>query len=404
MNAQDFGRKVHRLRRERGMSQVDLGGGSYTGSYISYLENDRRRPTPQVAEFLAERLGVSTSDLGFSQQDTSEVDLQVTQLLMQAERALDGRDIEMAVSAATDASERAQRADRRWEALHLKARALEADMVFNQAADLSLQLADDPAVRRSGPLRAEALVIGCRSLRALGRLTESVSAGQRALSYVEGTPNLEVWALLQLVAAMAELGESPSVLAPYARRLEAGRVTLPSGHLRGRVAWTLGSLAYLAQKPSEGERYYVEAVSLISREVDLTLWGRLHRAIASARLDRDDDTAVHEELRRARQALEFTGRVSDLVELSVDEARLAFLQGRLDEAEATVRRCLAHSVMSIPFVGRANARELLGRVLRRRGRWAEAREAYVGAARDFEEMGATAKALSTWRAAATIPG
>ena len=60
----EFGQLLRQARRSRKMSQVELGAGRYTGSYISHLESGRRTPTPDVIDFLARRLGVSPLEWG----------------------------------------------------------------------------------------------------------------------------------------------------------------------------------------------------------------------------------------------------------------------------------------------------------------------------------------------------
>src|SRR5216110_1257296 len=59
----DFGRRLRRLRTERGLSQRDLAGGLVSPSYVSLLESGARVPALEVAMRLAGTLGVPVGAL-----------------------------------------------------------------------------------------------------------------------------------------------------------------------------------------------------------------------------------------------------------------------------------------------------------------------------------------------------
>ena len=98
-----------------------------------------------------------------------------------------------------------------------------------------------------------------------------------------------------------------------------------------------------------------------------------------------------------------TGRITDLVELWVDSARLSFLEGNLDVALVRVRGALDHDALRVPCPPRAAAYELLGEILMAQGDSAGARAAFRAVATDYEAMGAKTRALDAWRRAATVP-
>ena len=54
-----FGRRLRRLRRERGLSQRQLSGPGVSYAYISRLEAGARRPSVKAIRLLARKLGVS---------------------------------------------------------------------------------------------------------------------------------------------------------------------------------------------------------------------------------------------------------------------------------------------------------------------------------------------------------
>ena len=63
-----LGQKIRRLRRERKMTQVDLGQGTVTASMISQIEADRALPSAALLKDIADRLGV---DISYFESDMS---------------------------------------------------------------------------------------------------------------------------------------------------------------------------------------------------------------------------------------------------------------------------------------------------------------------------------------------
>ncbi|NEA05544.1 helix-turn-helix transcriptional regulator, partial [Streptomyces sp. SID10116] len=59
----EIGRRVLRLRGERGLTQRQLAEPAYTAAYVSTLESGRVRPSEAALRHLAERLGVSYEEL-----------------------------------------------------------------------------------------------------------------------------------------------------------------------------------------------------------------------------------------------------------------------------------------------------------------------------------------------------
>jgi tetratricopeptide (TPR) repeat protein len=58
-SSDSFGSRLKALRVEKGMTQEGLGGGRYSGAYISQLETGRRAPSSSLVAFMAERLEVN---------------------------------------------------------------------------------------------------------------------------------------------------------------------------------------------------------------------------------------------------------------------------------------------------------------------------------------------------------
>ncbi len=400
-----FGARVRELRRIRGLTQAELGGDAYTGSYISYLESGRRTPTEDVARYIARKLAVDPSELGIGGAASMSTDLTIVSQLMLADRHLHTGEWDEALAKARSAetvARSAGRLDRAWEARFVQCRVLIESEQFVEGAELALELADDAAFNSASVVQGEALTLAARGMRSVGRLHEAL---QHATAALECAPDVSrrAEALLQVTAARAVLGDPYSEWSDAVEALEATAQELNPGHLLGRVYWTLGNVYHHQGDAERGERRHGQAAQLITASVDLTLWSRLHRVIAHHRLRRGVTDGVAEQLAQAENAMTLTGRITDLVELWVDSARLSFLEGNLDVALVRVRGALDHDALRVPCPPRAAAYELLGEILMAQGDSAGARAAFRAVATDYEAMGAKTRALDAWRRAATVP-
>lgn len=55
----DFGERLRKRRRERGISQTEASTGIVTASFLSLIESGKRTPSPKVAAALAARVGIA---------------------------------------------------------------------------------------------------------------------------------------------------------------------------------------------------------------------------------------------------------------------------------------------------------------------------------------------------------
>ena len=203
----EFGRRLRRARLDAGLSQLELAGDAYTNSYVSYLESGRRAPTHEVAEYLAARLGLTPAALGFTNGEATDLDARITHELLMGDKAIGRHEWAAALAAAGRAARLAEqlpRADRRWEAGHLRCRTLLESGDFEAAGELAHELALDPVAALSPLLSAEALTLAARALRGSGRLVDAAAAAEAALTAPGIDDTLEGDALLHLVPARAE--------------------------------------------------------------------------------------------------------------------------------------------------------------------------------------------------------
>ncbi|MER5749276.1 helix-turn-helix domain-containing protein [Streptomyces sp. NPDC002088] len=81
-----IGRRVQRLRSERGLTQRQLAEPTYTPAYISTLEAGRVRPSDEALRHIAERLGVDFGELATGRSARLVTDLRLR--LTEAQRTL----------------------------------------------------------------------------------------------------------------------------------------------------------------------------------------------------------------------------------------------------------------------------------------------------------------------------
>ena|SRR6266571_1068105 len=60
---ESIGNRLHRLRRERGLSQRDISSAGVSYAYISRIEAGARTPSVKAIRLLAEKLGISVEYL-----------------------------------------------------------------------------------------------------------------------------------------------------------------------------------------------------------------------------------------------------------------------------------------------------------------------------------------------------
>ncbi|GII62231.1 transcriptional regulator [Sphaerisporangium krabiense] len=73
---EDIGRRVHRLRTARGLTQRDLAEPNYTAGYVSSVESGRRTPSGDALRHFAARLGVSEDELALGRPVDPAIELE----------------------------------------------------------------------------------------------------------------------------------------------------------------------------------------------------------------------------------------------------------------------------------------------------------------------------------------
>ncbi len=409
LTATQFGQLLRERRRSQKLSQAELGGDRYSGSYISHLESGRRTPTPEVIDFLARRLGVSPLEWGvrthFDKAATLRAEVEpdpvsVEELLV-AERAWYERDWQSAEAHARRAAVGAEASGdtiRHWEALYVVAQSRFANGEFDEAARIAQEISEFQACRDYAVARAQSLSLSSVANRAGSRLGWAIADGARAVEAASSAPPIILSeALMALVSALSEAGHTTGEIEVYLQRLDELAPRLTANHSRGVLEWTIGTAAYKAGNAEEGRKRYESARTLISPQRDLRLWLRFHRSYANCRLDVGITEEVAELLRISATGLEIIGNNFDVVELRQAKARLALVAGDPAGAAARIQDLLDDPVLGNPEYRQGMSEWILATALRQLGRLGEAADHYGAAGELLQADGRLKLALEAFR-------
>jgi len=405
-----FGARLRATRKRLGLSQAELGGDRYTGSYISHLESGRRAATADVIEFLAMRMGVTSDELGMEPALPEPLDnvddTHALEHLLVAERAWHDRDWvtagELATRAAATALQSGQPV-RHWQALYVQTQAALAEGDYADAIHYAEQLANHQVAAGSSTLRAQALCLSATAHRVGDELPMAlVHAGQAVELAHDAPPIVLADALMCLISAALESGRPTAESDRLCRRLEDVSLHVESGHARGVIYWALGTAAYKAGNVTKGLELHDLAMELLSPRRDLRMWLRLNRSAATCRLDAGITDGVQELLEVARSGLSLIGSLFDVFELRHAEAKLVLLQGHPDEAASLVNALLADPAMRPAVLTNGRAEELLAEIELDLGRIPQARQAYIRAAGRYGTQEQYRQANQCWQRAADL--
>lgn len=394
----ELGYRIRELRKMRGLSQVELGGDRYSGSYISHIESGRRQATPEVLGYLATQLGLPPHE--FAPDDGGASDAELAGLLSAARRLHSVHEWDAAVRVAEQAVQLASRDDRelrRWEAEILLAEMMRASARYLEAAELAVELTGRPVVAEVPELLADAHNLASRAYRAAGRLGASVDQGQRAVAFGNQiSPGLLSTALVVLLSALlvsGRLGEA----AQYEGRLREMVPRLNDADA-ANATWVLGNASFLRGDTAQGLEWHRQANELTDPHVDPHAWARLRQATAyyvvMAGVDVETAQVWYDQ---SAPIITLLGTSGDLADMRLVQGHLLRHSGQVDQA-AELLQLLAEDAASLDDARlAAEVYEGLGQARESQGDLPKARAAYRSAAEKFEAAGAPERAVSAWR-------
>src|SRR5687767_2703505 len=72
-----FGERLRKMRLDRGMTQLQLGGRRFTAAYVSQLESGKRTPSPAALRYFARRLETDPDELATGRRRDLEPELEL---------------------------------------------------------------------------------------------------------------------------------------------------------------------------------------------------------------------------------------------------------------------------------------------------------------------------------------
>jgi tetratricopeptide (TPR) repeat protein len=403
-----LGQRLRQARVARGLTQSELADKRFSKQYVSQLERDQLRPTPETLNWLAERLGVDASylDTGVDGRDRERVESAVSR----AEAAVQAHDYAEAIGvlaevkgslppdSAADLELRALLAES-WarmyigemrEALPLLARAREIaeDSVFSDVdrAEVLFRLGCCryrlTSVSTALALFTEALELAERSGIPCDRLRSRIF-GWRSRCYRRQRD----WeAASEDVERALELAEA----------LEDPRATADAYFLGALVAERRGQWVAARSYAEKAKRLYEEIDDRANTGKLLTTLGGLTFLLGKP----DDSIPLFKQAFAV--ALE-VGSDADAAQAVSSLAQVHLRTGEVELAEQQARHALELLADRVDFIDEiGNAQLVLGRSLLEQGELEEAAEKFRAAEASFDQLSSASHKAAAWTAQAEL--
>lgn len=338
-----IGRRLRRLRHERGLSQRELAGPGVSYAYISRIEAGARRPSVKALRMLARKLGVSADYLetGSELRESDERELRIA-------------DAELELRLA----EQPQEAEARLASLRDEAVAA-GDAVAASRASLALGLAAvskgdaTAAVERleggletfdvSPSARPDVFAALGKVYSASGSPEKAIELFERCLEEVASSAPEDLAAQVRYTSylsyALTDRGELDGAQRVLDGALERAE-PMTDAYSRVRLYWSLARLAELQGKPAAALDYIRRATALLNVTDDTLHLARAHLLCGSIMLSQGRvEGAVHH-FGLAESLFGPNPKPEDRANLWTNLARLAIRLGQADEAVARARSAL----------------------------------------------------------------
>lgn len=340
-----IGQRLKRLRLERNLSQRELAAPGVSYAYISRIEAGTRQPSVKALRRLATNLGVTADYL-----ETG------SQLAPEEHRELRLADLELALRLGDPAGVKHDLGALLQEAVAagdqaaaLRARFALASVAGEEAEwSTAVELLEDALEgEHFAPVdRYEIYAYLGRAYAFSGRVHDAVELFERCIDGVGnagGDPALEArYATLLSYALtdMGELGRAEDVVANALARLDETH----DPYMRVRLYWSMARLAH-----AEGHAFVAlnnvrKAIALLQATDDTLHLARAHILASGITLAREDADGAETHLDKAEHLLTTPAAAVDMVEITLQRARIAALRGQGAQTVALARRAIELNV------------------------------------------------------------
>ncbi|MER8096446.1 helix-turn-helix domain-containing protein [Streptomyces goshikiensis] len=344
--SQTLGSRIRRLRREAGLSQMDLAGENLSPSYISLLEAGKRTPSPEVLEQIAARLGCAPGQLlellAPERHETLQTDLRYAEISLRngdPKTALD------TYSAVRDKAAAAGQDGIRLTAEYGVAQALEHDGRLEEAADRYQALLDHAGYGQSLIPRLAVAVALCRCYRETGDLAHAIDLANATLEEARAlrlTPTvLGVELLATLVGLYCERGDLHRAAALARTAIEEAE-GIDDRKALGAAYWNAGVVAHRGGASADALLLLERALAIYSEGDDARALSRLRNAYASVLMQSEsgDIAEAKSQLVRSAETLADHGSTVDMAYCQTALARACLLESDPRQAGEHARRAL----------------------------------------------------------------
>jgi transcriptional regulator with XRE-family HTH domain len=336
-----IGKRLKRLRLERGLSQRELAAPGVSYAYISRIEAGTRQPSVKALRRLAAKLDVSAEYLETGSQLAPDEQREL--LLSDLELALRLGDpqgaeapLEALVADAVAAGDRAAALRGR---VALAALAMERSE-WAKAARLLEAALEGEAFAPVEHFEIYSYLGRCYA--SSGRPQEAVALYERcmaALDEADGDTTLEARYATQLSYALSDMGElarAEEVVAHALAKLDDTH----DPYMRVRLYWSMARLAHVEGRASVALGNVRKAIALLQATDDTLHLARAHILAGVISITRGDADGAEGHLDKAEQLLGAPAATQDVVEIAIQRARIAALRGNGEAAAAFARRAL----------------------------------------------------------------
>ncbi|GHF01834.1 helix-turn-helix domain-containing protein [Streptomyces fumanus] len=394
-----FGRRLKRLRLERGLSQASLVGDGMSTGYLSRLESGERRPTERAVAYLAERLGVDPSALTGPDRSRS-----LTGVLAAVASAPPGVDDTAAISRAVEEDPGDDPAAR-WQALWLLSRAAGREGDYQREHALLEELIELSDRLGAAELRARSRVRYARCTRALGDMRAAEPAAVEALAIARAeqlSASDTTAALMVLISIETELGRLETA-GRHVAELERDLLPGAAPAQAAEALWTAAMVSNRQGDHATAQARLETALELLQGKDDPVLWTRLRAAATAAALQMSPPrvAAAGRWLGEAASVLDLIGTPLQIQELRALQAHLAFHQGDFDRARALSRALLGDEDLRLSYRDRVRLRVLDGQLAILAGRVDEGIAVLQRLGREATESRNLDLAAHIWQSLAT---
>lgn len=286
-----FGNRLRAERLSRGLTQEQLGGPECSHSYVSLLERGVREPSMEILGGLARRLGLPPGELEQWALQPTVQDQEYSLAALHAWCAWDVRDYESAASHALVAAQFAR--ESRKDATVCEMNLLRAECLtrlgrHEQGRNLVNLLLANTLTSGNAGLRSEAHQLSARMSLAEQSFRGAAAQAQEGLTQgavLSEDSTVRLSALHLVIRALLSEGHKEAAW----RHCElASDDVVPErvpAHLRGRLAWVVGDVAFARGQAGRGTERHERAVGLLRPQVDLKEWAAFNLSSARARLE-----------------------------------------------------------------------------------------------------------------------